>query len=79
MAKIVYTDRDKSAPYVSSHGIAFTHGQAVDVDDDLTDLLEMAEANPFFEVTEFTAPAEEATGPASRRGLKAASVRAPRK
>jgi hypothetical protein len=78
MAKIVYTDHDKSAPYVSFHGIAFTHGQEVEVDEDQIELLEMARENPFFEVTDPDWPSQE-TGAPSRRGGKATSARATRK
>jgi hypothetical protein len=52
MAKVVYTDHDKAAPYVSFHGVAFTHGQEVEVDDENVDLLVMARDNPFFELLE---------------------------
>ena len=52
MAKIVYIDRDKSAPYVRFHGFDFTHGQEVDVEDDRDELIAMAEANPYFHVVE---------------------------
>ena len=56
MAKVVYTDHDRSAPYVSFHGVAFTHGQDVEIEDHRVELLDMAEANPFFTVTERAAP-----------------------
>ncbi len=58
MAKIVYTDHDKAAPYVSFHGVAFTHGQEVEVDDENVELLVMARDNPFFELLEPEARSE---------------------
>ena len=76
MAKIVYTDHDKAAPYVSFHGVSFTHGQEVEVDDENVELLEKARENPFFEVTEFAPIAhwddeEEPSSPPARGGAKA--------
>ena len=58
MAKVVYTDHDKAAPYVSFHGVAFTHGQEVEVDDENVELLVMARDNPFFELLEPEARSE---------------------
>ena len=77
MAKIIYTDHEKSAPYVSFHGVAFTHGQEVEVEDDHAELLAMANENPFFEVTEIKPVAhweedeEDAASPSARRDAKA--------
>ena len=63
MAKIVYTDRDKAAPYVSFHGVAFAHGQEVEVDDEHVELLVMARDNPFFELLEPEARSENEAAP----------------
>ncbi len=62
MAKIVYTDHDKAAPYVTFHGIDFTHGQEVEVDDENFDLLVMARDNPYFELLAPEAGSESEAG-----------------
>jgi hypothetical protein len=53
VTKITYYDREKAAPYVAFHGIDFEHKEPVEVDElRHATLIRMAEANPFFEVTE---------------------------
>ena len=51
MAKITYYDREKAAPRVVFHGVAFEHKEPVEVDElKQAPLVRLAERNPFFEV-----------------------------
>jgi hypothetical protein len=52
MAKIVYTDHEKAAPYVRFHGVEFTHGQEVEIGEEAAELIGMARLNPYFAVTQ---------------------------
>jgi hypothetical protein len=78
MARIVYTDRERAAPYVRFQGVDFAHGEEVEVEERHGELLAMADANPFFEVRHGSnesrdgGDAPKAT-PASRGALAAAS------
>jgi hypothetical protein len=51
--KITYYDREKAAPRVVFHGVEFEHKDPVEVDElKHATLIRLADANPFFEVTE---------------------------
>jgi hypothetical protein len=53
MTKITYYDREKAAPRVVFHGVEFEHKDPVEVDEiKQARLIRLADANPFFEVTE---------------------------
>jgi hypothetical protein len=76
MARIVYTDREGAAPHVRFHGVEFTDGEEVAVEERHDELLVMAGANPFFEVRDGAGETDKPPGaatPMSRGGLAAAS------
>jgi hypothetical protein len=71
MTKITYYDREKAAPRVVFHGVDFEHKEAVTVDAVRhATLIRLAEANPFFEVTE---KGESEPNKAYGRGVEAAA------
>ncbi|SDR10504.1 hypothetical protein SAMN05444161_1655 [Rhizobiales bacterium GAS191] len=70
MAKIVYTDHERAAPYVKWHGVEFVHGQETPVDErEHGNLIRAAKDNPWFKVIgDGGSPAAGPTAKATARG-----------
>src|SRR5215472_14627614 len=72
MAKVTYRDLDRSAPYVEFHGVEFTHGLPVEVDDGRVEMLEILARNDWFTVENWKHNGkEEISDPEDSSKLKA--------